>query len=83
MKEQLQQYKELKQQIFQMQKGARLEVGCEVTLANGEKQVISEIKYGDEAIGKNCFFRWSAFFPYEIEHAAMENFHEIVDVKWN
>ena len=59
-----------------------LEVGCEVTLANGQKQIISKIVY-DEAQGENAFYRWNVNIPYEIEHAAMYGSKlEIVDVSW-
>ncbi len=84
MKELLEQYQEINRQFSQMRQSAkRLEVGCKVTLANGEKQIISEIQHGMEAIGENLFFRWDAFFPYETEHAAMGDEYQIVDVKWN
>jgi hypothetical protein len=57
-----------------------LKVGDVVILKNGEEQTISKINL-DEAQGKNAFFRWNAFFPFDIEHAAMEDSMQIVDVK--
>jgi hypothetical protein len=57
-----------------------LKVGDVVILKNGEEQTISKISFG-EAQGENAFFRWNAFFPFDIEHAAMEDSMQIVDVK--
>ena len=83
MKEEIKTYRQLVRQIERKKQSARLlEVGCEVTLANGEKQIISKIEY-DEAHGENAFYRWSRIFPYEIEHAAMYGSNlEIIDVRW-
>lgn len=83
MEEQIKAYKETLLELERQKGSARpLEVGCEVTLANGTKQLISEVKY-DEAYGDSAFYRWDSFFPYEIEHAAMYGYNlEIVDVKW-
>lgn len=81
MKDEIKAYKELLDKLKERKKSAKvLEVGCEVTLANGEKQIITKIEYG-EAQGSSAFYRWNALFPYEIEHAAMYGSNlEIVDV---
>jgi hypothetical protein len=83
MKDEIKAYKELLNNLKEKKESAKvLEVGCEVILTNGEKQIITKTEYG-EAQGSNAFYRWSTFFPYEIEHAAMYGSNlEIVDVKW-
>ena len=83
MKDEIKAFKELVNKLKTKKENARdLEVGCEVTLANGKTQIISK-KQWDEVEGLNAFYRWSAQFPYEIEHAAMYGSGlEIVDVKW-
>lgn len=84
MKNEIQSYRETIKKLKEIRKNtAILEVGCEVTLANGTKQIISKVEYA-EAHGENAFYRWDRFFPYEIEHAAMYGSNlEIVDVKHN
>lgn len=59
---------------------AMLKVGDVVILKNGTQQTISKTNF-DEVQGDNAFFRWNAFFPFEIEHAAMDDGMQIVDVK--
>lgn len=57
-----------------------LQVGDVVVLRDNSRQTITKVQWG-EATGDNSFFRWSSTFPFEIDHAAMDLAHEIVDVE--
>jgi hypothetical protein len=85
MKELFDQYNQAKQQLQTLRSDQRvLEVGCVVTTNGGKKHKIARIGYGNsEGVAENCFYHWDKFFPYEIEHAAMDpQTDTIVDVIW-
>jgi hypothetical protein len=61
-----------------------LEVGCVVTTNGGQHHTIAEIGFGgSEGVAENCFYHWDNYWPYEIEHAAMNPDRDaIVSVSW-
>jgi hypothetical protein len=80
-KESISKYKQIKSQLEALALGQpMLNVGDIVILKNGKEQVITKRNF-DEVQGDNAFFRWNAFFPFQIEHAAMEEGMQIVDIK--
>lgn len=79
--ETISEYKKLKSHLKALASSQpMLNVGDIVILKNGKEQTITKCNF-DEVQGDNAFFRWNAFFPYEIEHAAMDSIHEIVDIR--
>tara|TARA_S200002703_G_scaffold159661_1_gene173948 strand:+ start:1268 stop:1519 length:252 start_codon:yes stop_codon:yes gene_type:complete len=65
--------------------GSDLLVGTVVELKYGGRIEIAHIQYGDsEAVDATNFYRWNREFPYNIEHAAMDDErHMIVEVFQN
>lgn len=65
--------------------GSDLLVGTVVELKDGSKIEIADIQYGDsEAVDATNFYRWDREFPYDVEHAAMDDEqHMIVEVYQN
>ena len=85
MKDLFDKYKNAKQELQTLRSENRaLEVGCLVTTNGGRTHRIAEIGFGcSEGVAENCFYHWDKFFPYDIEHAAMNpDTDTIVDVAW-
>jgi hypothetical protein len=85
MKDLIDKYKKLKMELHTLHSNTKmLEVGCIVTTNGGRTHRIAEIGFGcSEGVAENCFYHWDKFFPYDIEHAAMDPQSDtIIDVVW-
>lgn len=84
MKDALSKFNQLRKELQQLKENKILEVGCIVITNGGEQHRIAEIGYGNsEGVAENCFYHWDKYFPFDIEHAAMNpDTDTIVDVIW-